>query len=197
MLIKCYLQIMEFFFMKKLSTFFAVVFSAILLFGFSEAKAQLIPGTFGLNTEFGSGASELSMLYTLSNNFELGLGVGFESVSQEGSDAQSTIGVNAYGAYFLSKGDVNPYLTVAAGVMMPPKETSAQGETTFNNMDFSFAFGGQVFVTKNFAVYVEAGVDYTIESAKFKPTGGGSESTSSTNFLSLFTSAVGASLYFW
>ncbi|TAL70110.1 MAG: hypothetical protein EPN82_05725 [Bacteroidetes bacterium] len=185
--------------MKRCSILITALIAVIMLFCYNESKAQLTPGVFGLNTEFGTGASELSMLYTLSNNFEVGLGVGYSSEGGKDGDktrdSKSTIGINAYGAYFLSKGDVNPYLTLYVGYMIPPKEKSGENETTYNTIDVSFAFGGQVFVTKNFAVYIEAGLDYNIASSTEKipnvP-----DYTKSTNIMSLFTSAVGASLYF-
>ncbi|MFA6571070.1 MAG: outer membrane beta-barrel protein [Bacteroidota bacterium] len=190
--------------MKRFTTFIVTIFvTTFLLFAVTEAKDTGFPpaGTFGLNAEFGFDANELGLLYVLSPSIEIGVGLEFQQTSLSGdglTDAQkeskSTIGFNCYGLYFLSKGDVSPYLTLGFGYTIPPKETQGTIETTHSVLDLSFAFGGQVFITRNFAVYVEAGVNYNTASSTAKA--GNTESKYSENLLRLFTSAVGASLYF-
>jgi hypothetical protein len=143
----------------------------------------------------------LGLLYVLTPSIEIGVGLEFQQTSLSGDgltdvekEARSTVGFNCYGLYFLSHGDVSPYLTLGLGYTIPPKETQGIKETTFNVIDVSFAFGGQAFITKTFAVYIEAGINYNTSSITEKE--GTSEVKQSENLLRLFTSAVGASLYF-
>lgn len=184
--------------MKRFTT---IALAAMLFFAVSVSKSQVPVGSFGLNAEYGSEANELSLLYVLSHNIELGLGIGFQSTSLTGdnlSDAQkeaeTSYGINVYGAYYLSRGDVNPYITLAFGYLVPFKEVIENTEYTFTEIDISAAFGGQVFITKNFAVYVEAGFNYNVLNTKAKLLS--IETDTGKNFMRLFTSAVGASLYF-
>jgi hypothetical protein len=177
--------------MKKFAT---LALAAMFLFAISESKAQVPAGSFGLNAEFGSSAEELSLLYVVSHNLEIGLGIGYKSTTPTGDgvtgDAVTEMGLNIYGAYYLSRGDVNPYITLYLGYFKPPTQGSGTTETTFSDIDISAAFGGQVFLAKNFAVYVEAGLNFTMSSQTVN------DVTTGTNIMNLFTSAVGASLYF-
>jgi hypothetical protein len=182
--------------MKRFTT---LALAAMFIFAISESKAQVPAGSFGLNAEFGSSAEELSLLYVLSHNIEIGLGIGYKSTSMSGdgfdnAEAVTEMGFNIYGAYYLSRGDVNPYVTLYLGYFMPPDETEAGTEYTYSELNISAAFGGQVFISKNFAVYVEAGLSYNTMSTTGKS--GSTELSYSLNVMNLFTSAVGASIYF-
>lgn len=177
--------------MKRFTT---LALAAMFIFAISESKAQVPAGSFGLNAEFGSSAEELSLLYVLSHNLEIGLGIGYKSTTPTGDDVEgdavTEMGFNIYGAYFLSRGDVNPYITLYLGYFMPPTEGSGSSEITYSNIDIAAAFGGQVFIAKNFAVYVEAGISFMMENRT------ANDKTTGQSIMNLFTSAVGASLYF-
>ncbi len=184
--------------MKRFST---IAIAAMLIFALNGSKASVPTGTFGLNAEFASDASELSLLFVASPDIELGFGIGFQStsmtgdnLSDEAKEAETSYGFNIYGLYYLSHGDVNPYITLSVGYFVPYKETEGSTEYTFSEVDISAAFGGQVFLTKNFAVYIEAGFNYNVMNTTAKMSN--VETDFGKNFMRLFTSAVGASLYF-
>ncbi len=181
---------------KKL-TFIALI--AMMFIFASQAYSQVPANTFGLNASFATEWSNAGVCYTLSSNTEVGVGLMFINKSytvESGTapDAESTIGFNAYGVYYLAKADVNPYLMLQVDYAGYPKETSGSSETTNSSFSFEFAFGGNSFITKGLAIYAHIGLRYNMYSSTTKYNT--IESTHGVNTLSLFNSAVGATFYF-
>ncbi len=184
---------------KSIKKLFQASLLAVVFFVATQSYAQLPVNTLGISASFASPSNMAGIIYTLSNNMELGVGILFNSESYsvesgEAPDAKTTIGIGLHGSYYLSHGDVSPYLQLGLGYTGFPKTTSGTSETTSNQVDISFAFGGHAFIVKSFAVWGQIGLGYSMHSTTQKQ--GTLESTHGTNMLNLFTSAVGASFYF-
>lgn len=172
-------------------------FLAISLFGVlflfaSNANAQLTAGSFGINASFGSDWDEAGLCYTLSDKTEVGISLSYDTKSYSydtgtAPDAETTIGFGAYFAYYLSKGDVSPFVALSAGMMNYPEDASGHSPS---HLEFELTFGAQTFITKGVAIFGELGVGYATHMHK--------QSTIevTTNHIYLFTSAVGATFYF-
>lgn len=180
---------------KSIKRLFQASLLAVVFLVATQSYAHLPANTLGISASFASPSNMAGILYTLSNNLEVGVGVLFnsESYSQEtgtAADSRTTIGLGLHGSYYLSQGDVSPYFQLGLNYTGYPKEGSEPDEKTSNAIDINFAFGGHAFVVKSFAVWAQIGLGYSMYSETQN------ESTHGRNNLYLFTSAVGASFYF-
>lgn len=126
--------------------FFIVSVLTILFLFTSHSYAQVPANTFGISANFGSSLNQAGFLYTISECIEVGAGLTFLNKSYTvdkgtAQDGQSTIGFSIYGAYYLAKGIVNPYMSLGLDYTGYPKTTSGSSETTSNDIGFHFAFG--------------------------------------------------------
>jgi hypothetical protein len=186
---------------KSLLSLFSISLIAVVFFATTKMYAEAPAGTFGINAEFGSGSNEAGLSYVVSRNIEIGFGLTFmnESYSVDApataADAQTTLGFSLFADYYLSKGDINPYIGINLNYLgYPEVKQSETNKTNTNDMGFELVFGAQSFITKSFAVYAEMGVGYSMHN--ITQTSGSKDFKSSTNMLKLFTSAIGATFYF-
>ncbi|MDT3739103.1 MAG: hypothetical protein RO257_06320 [Candidatus Kapabacteria bacterium] len=180
---------------KSIKKLFQASLLAVVFFVATQSYAQLPVNTLGISASFASPSNMAGIIYTISNNMEFGVGILFnnESYSVEtgtAAESRTTIGIGLHGSYYLSHGDVSPYLQLGLNYTGYPKEGSGPSEKTSNAIDINFAFGGHAFVVKSFAVWGQIGLGYSMYSETQN------SNTQGRNNLYLFTSAVGASFYF-
>ncbi len=192
--------------MKKL-TFLSTVFAllaALLVSTPSFAKGPLSEGKFGVGASFASSslvdqaindgrggatpsfAPRAQFLYTLSDQLQLDLGVGFQTISVDPPDESATaFGINVGGKYFLS---TVPFVGVEFSYSSADDSYSENSETdTF--LMISALLGGQVMIENNLGVYGQVGFGY----GKYSD---GREDAGDVSVLGFTTAAVGASFYF-
>lgn len=187
--------------LKSIKCLVVSAFVAVTFLFAASAQAQVPANTVGIDCSFASDWDGAGIFYTLSNNVQVGLNLIMTNTSYtvpDGApsrDSETAFGVDVYCAYYLSQGDaVSPYLIFEVDYLAHPKQTSGSLETTRNDIGIEFGFGGQAFVVKGLALWGQIGIEYNMQSTTTKV--GSSESTSGTNVLNLFTTAVGASFYF-
>lgn len=180
-------------FLKVLSV---AIFAATFLFAIN-ANAQLPKGVFGLYSGLDNEGMHSGIMYTLTDNLEAGLGLQIMSESYtsdadgfEAPDAKTYLGFNVWGAYYLSKGDVNPFLELDVSYMGYPTEGEGDHEKTSYDLGVGLSFGAQAFIVKSFAIYGSVGLYYSMYRMTQNDVTGG------TNTFSLFTASLGASFYF-
>ena len=172
---------------------------ALALFAFSSLNAQLTPNTFGIYGQFGTSFEEAGIVYTLSENIELDLGVGFKNVSytvDEGDapESESQMSFYLWGGYFLTKGDVSPYLGLGIDYTAFPEPDVKTIEYAASDIELEFCFGIQTHVTKNLAFNIEIGAAYDMFTRK-REGEDGKEYKYGENTFNLFTGAIGATFY--
>lgn len=157
-------------------------------------QSVAVPGGSFTNVSFTPTASA-NLIYLLSQSFALQFGVGFLSTSQTpptgtAPDALTTISFTAGGKYFLSKGDVMPYLAAGFSYTNLPKFTSGTTEITSSLVMIYGCFGGEGFLNANktVSVFIQMGLGYNMLSFSSLMNG--------QNTLNFGGSAVGANVYF-
>ncbi len=183
---------------KRLSIFVALLFVAFAV----TAQAQLKPGSFGIGANFSSYSPYAMVHYALSDNMELGAGLGLSSVSYDYEnedsepDSESTLHFVAIGKYFLDRGrDVSPYVGARIGYSSYPGESEYYEDYSRTNFSIGALFGGQVFLAKQFAVYANIGLGYSMLSENYESQGG-DDATNSKTTISLDGSSIGAVFFF-
>lgn len=187
---------------KTYINLFSISLFVVILFATTKMNAGEVPaGTFGINADFGTDSEEAGILYAISHSFEVGFGLTFKNVSYtvdapaKAPDSQTTLGFSVYGDYFLSRGDINPYVGINLSYLgYPEVKVSDLDKTNTNDIGFELVFGAQSFITKSFAVYAEMGVSYLMNNVT--RTLNSQDSKSGTNTFKLFTTAIGATFYF-
>jgi hypothetical protein len=157
--------------------------------------------TWGIIASFSGDNSNAFIDCAVSQNLEIAVGLGLESVSYSypsgvtAPDSKTSLGIEAGVRYFLKHADVSPYI---GGLVMYTKSPDDKtGTTTTKNSAIAIQgiFGGQAMVSKNVGIFGHIGVTFNMATTTVEPQGGSSQDFK-TNTLSLFTSAVGAVFYF-
>lgn len=174
--------------MKKFLTLFTIVL-VLGLFSTNESKAQLPDGAFGIGTSFSNGIPALSGLYAFSPSFDLGLNLGYNSVSNsleangnKSTSTSSSTSIGLTGRYFLADNKrIDPFLSLGFSYDMADNSPDVLG--------LGFMFGGQTQIAENFFVYIATGIGYSTSSETENNV------TSSRSELSFMTTSVGAIIY--
>ena len=184
--------------MKNFKLVFAFAICLTIILASSESFSQLTPNTFGFCAKYGYESNYANLIYTLSENIEIDAVVGFKNVSYtvdegEAPESETSLSFGAWGGYFLTKGDVSPYIGVGVYYSGLPKSTVGDFETTSYNIEAEVDFGMQVFFNKHFAVFGEIKASYNILSEDTKYTSETLNKTTGT--FRIFTAAIGACFY--
>ena len=180
-----------------------LIIAALFLATFAfAAQAQLKPGSFGIGANFGGSNPYAMVHYALSDNMELGAGLGLSSVSydyesDDEPDSESTLHFVAIGKYFLDRGrDVSPYIGASLNYSSYPGEEREYYEN-YSKSSFGLGafFGGEVFLAKQFAVYAQIGLGYSMYNVSYE-TQSGDDHTNSRTTISLDGSSIGAVFFF-
>jgi len=184
--------------MKKGTKFFV---AAIAMFiGLSMSSyAQLEAGSFGIGASFISSSPTATGFYAFAENMELGVGLGYQTVSYDqdvdnfnAPDPGSTLNFMGMFKYFLAKGrDVSPFV----GAMVEYSSDLGIGEdNSINGLGFGAMFGGQGAIAKNLHIYGYVSLGYYSTSKVINDTD--PEVTEKYTFITLAGSGVGAIFYF-
>lgn len=157
-------------------------------------QSVAVPGGSFTNVSFSPTASA-NLVYLFSQSFALQFGVGFLSAgvspqSGPAPDAVTTLSLTAGGKYYMSHGDVMPYLSAGFSYTNLPKITSGSTEVTNSLIMVYGCFGAEGFLnsSKTVSIFIQMGLGYNMLSF--------SEMFSNLNTLNLGGSAVGANIYF-
>jgi hypothetical protein len=160
-----------------------------------SSNAQLDAGSFGIGASFVSGSPVASGFYALSDNMELGVGLGYISESYDmdvegfnAPDPGSQIYFNAMFKYFLSKGrDVSPFI---GGLLDYSTVADIGDDNPKTTLGLGAMFGGQAQIAKNLHIYGFVSLGYKKESEDEQ------DVTHTYTTISLIGSGIGAIFYF-
>ncbi len=179
----------------------------IMAFTANNLEAQLPKGSVGIGSSFSNGGSGMNLNYAFGSNFDLGVSLGYLSMSsvvKYDSDTKKddeidmslmTFGLN--GRYFLKDNEnVDPYLYVGFAYASNPNELSLDEGEEDENLDSSvmglnIGIGAQAEIYKSVFIYSTVGLSYSAISIDMKDI---SETTNTT--IGLFTTSVGITFYF-
>jgi hypothetical protein len=169
-----------------------------------SSNAQLPGGSFGVGAQFGGSNSMAVGHYALTDNMDIGVGLGYVSTSYDydepgvtEQDPESHFGFQGMFRYFLAKGkDVSPYVGGFISYSSHPGHKSSYGEETKSDLGLGAIFGGQVFLAKNFAVYGHVALGWNQYTDDFSGKEGVQDYTNTETTISLSGSGVGAVFYF-
>jgi len=186
----------------KNSLIFSIMLVIFLInFGNEKAFSQVPLNTFSINASFSEEWNDVGLAYSISEDFEIGGGLGLKNTSYSVSEgdapeSETLLSFYGYGLYYLTEGKyVSPFLRVMAQYWTDSPKKVSEGEVSSNFLGVSLSFGAQAFITKGIAVHADLGIGFQTIKNTTSPTIG-AEYSETTNMLKLFTSSVGASFYF-
>lgn len=124
------------------------------------------------------------------------IGFGYLSIAVDEADASNTMSIGISGKYFLTNGEVMPYITGGFSYTQVPTIETSNSTIEGNMLTVLGAFGVQAFMnnSKTIALFIQMGFGYNLGTID-NTVGNTTMSNEQTN-LNLGGSAIGATIYF-